>query len=137
MVNITPQIMCEGMRADFIAVDALSQRLIERAHPLHPPEHVAAAVPTREATVAAHREEHPASRRQQVLHDLTAGGARADDQQLQEIFGMKRLLVGMRRGRGAYLAVTPRKLSRGKASTLKLTAWPTLICPTSLSSVAT
>ena len=31
MVNITPQIMCEGMRADFRAVDALSQRLVERA----------------------------------------------------------------------------------------------------------
>src|SRR5213076_146014 len=31
MVNITPQIMVEGMRADFAAVDALSQRLIERA----------------------------------------------------------------------------------------------------------
>src|SRR5438445_13330834 len=28
MVNITPQIMCEGMRADFRAVDALSQRLV-------------------------------------------------------------------------------------------------------------
>src|SRR5438128_753321 len=31
MVNITRQIMTEGMRADFKAVDALSQRLIERA----------------------------------------------------------------------------------------------------------
>jgi aminopeptidase len=31
MVNITRQIMLEGMRADFNAVDALSQRLIERA----------------------------------------------------------------------------------------------------------
>src|SRR3954452_14384593 len=31
MVNITRQIMLEGMRADFLAVDALSQRLIERA----------------------------------------------------------------------------------------------------------
>lgn len=31
MVNITRQIMMEGMRADFKAVDALSQRLIERA----------------------------------------------------------------------------------------------------------
>src|SRR5947208_577292 len=31
MVNINRQIMVEGMRADFIAVDALSQRLIERA----------------------------------------------------------------------------------------------------------
>src|SRR6266480_2607768 len=31
MVNISPQIMREGMRADFKAVDALSQRLIERA----------------------------------------------------------------------------------------------------------
>jgi len=31
MVNITRQIMLEGMRADFCAVDALSQRLIERA----------------------------------------------------------------------------------------------------------
>jgi aminopeptidase len=31
MVNITPQIMCEGMRADFQDVDALSQRLVERA----------------------------------------------------------------------------------------------------------
>ena len=31
MVNITKQIMLEGMRADFRAVDALSQRLIERA----------------------------------------------------------------------------------------------------------
>lgn len=30
MVNITRQIMLEGMRADFLAVDALSQRLIER-----------------------------------------------------------------------------------------------------------
>src|SRR5205085_6583428 len=31
MVNISRQIMLEGMRADFRAVDALSQRLIERA----------------------------------------------------------------------------------------------------------
>ena len=31
MVNINRQIMMEGMRADFRAVDALSQRLIERA----------------------------------------------------------------------------------------------------------
>jgi leucyl aminopeptidase (aminopeptidase T) len=31
MVNITRQIMMEGMRADFRAIDALSQRLIERA----------------------------------------------------------------------------------------------------------
>src|SRR5579864_1902436 len=31
MVNITPQIMCEGMRADFQDVDALSQRLVEWA----------------------------------------------------------------------------------------------------------
>ena len=30
MVNISRQIMCEGMRADFMAVDVLSQRLIER-----------------------------------------------------------------------------------------------------------
>src|SRR4029077_18781076 len=31
MVNVTRQIMLEGMRADFRQVDALSQRLIERA----------------------------------------------------------------------------------------------------------
>jgi leucyl aminopeptidase (aminopeptidase T) len=31
MVNITPQIMLEGMRADFAAVDRLSQRVVERA----------------------------------------------------------------------------------------------------------
>ncbi len=31
MVNITPQIMCEGMRADFALVDRLSQKLIEKA----------------------------------------------------------------------------------------------------------
>jgi aminopeptidase len=31
MVNINKEIMLEGMRADFIAVDALSQRLVERA----------------------------------------------------------------------------------------------------------
>lgn len=31
MVNISRQIMLEGMRADFSAVDALSQRLVERA----------------------------------------------------------------------------------------------------------
>jgi aminopeptidase len=30
MVNITPQIMCEGMRADFHRVDQLSQRVIEK-----------------------------------------------------------------------------------------------------------
>jgi aminopeptidase len=30
MVNITPQIMCEGMRADFARVDRLSQRVIEK-----------------------------------------------------------------------------------------------------------
>src|SRR5271170_2131961 len=30
MVNITPQIMCEGMRADFHLVDRLSQTLIEK-----------------------------------------------------------------------------------------------------------
>lgn len=31
MVNVTRQIMLEGMRADFRAIDALSQRLVERA----------------------------------------------------------------------------------------------------------
>jgi leucyl aminopeptidase (aminopeptidase T) len=31
MVNITPQIMCEGMRADFARVDKLSQKVIEKA----------------------------------------------------------------------------------------------------------
>ena len=31
MVNITPQIMMEGMRADFAAVDRLSQRVLDRA----------------------------------------------------------------------------------------------------------
>ena len=31
MVNITPQIMCEGMRADFDRVDRLSQKVIEKA----------------------------------------------------------------------------------------------------------
>src|SRR5213078_2571897 len=31
MVNITRQIMLEGMRADFRAIDALSQRLVDRA----------------------------------------------------------------------------------------------------------
>jgi aminopeptidase len=31
MVNITPDIMMEGMRADFLAVDRLSQRVLERA----------------------------------------------------------------------------------------------------------
>jgi len=31
MVNISHQIMLEGMRADFMAVDALSQKLVERA----------------------------------------------------------------------------------------------------------
>jgi aminopeptidase len=31
MVGITPAIMCAGMRADFLAIDTLSQRLIERA----------------------------------------------------------------------------------------------------------
>src|SRR5216110_1203966 len=31
MVNITRQIMLEGMRADFRAIDALSQQLVERA----------------------------------------------------------------------------------------------------------
>ena len=31
MVNISRQIMLEGMRADFVAVDELSQRLVERA----------------------------------------------------------------------------------------------------------
>jgi aminopeptidase len=30
MVNITPQIMCEGMRADFHRVDRLSQKVIEK-----------------------------------------------------------------------------------------------------------
>ncbi len=30
MVNITPQIMCEGMRADYALVDRLSQKLIEK-----------------------------------------------------------------------------------------------------------
>jgi aminopeptidase len=30
MVNITPQIMCEGMRADFHKVDRLSQKLMEK-----------------------------------------------------------------------------------------------------------
>jgi leucyl aminopeptidase (aminopeptidase T) len=31
MVNITPQIMCEGMRADYNRVDRLSQKVIEKA----------------------------------------------------------------------------------------------------------
>ena len=31
MVNINHQIMLEGMRADFLAIDELSQRLVERA----------------------------------------------------------------------------------------------------------
>lgn len=31
MVNITPQIMCDGMRADFALVDRLSQKVIEKA----------------------------------------------------------------------------------------------------------
>jgi len=31
MVNINKQIMLEGMRADFVAVDRLSQKLIENA----------------------------------------------------------------------------------------------------------
>jgi aminopeptidase len=31
MVNITPQIMCEGMRADYARVDRLSQKMIEKA----------------------------------------------------------------------------------------------------------
>ncbi|MGB9028996.1 MAG: aminopeptidase [Acidobacteriaceae bacterium] len=31
MVNITPQIMCEGMRADYDQVDRLSQKVIEKA----------------------------------------------------------------------------------------------------------
>src|SRR3954469_15372053 len=31
MVNITRQIMLEGMRANFLEIDALSQRLVERA----------------------------------------------------------------------------------------------------------
>ncbi|MBT9333362.1 aminopeptidase [Paracidobacterium acidisoli] len=31
MVNITPQIMCEGMRADFHLVDRLSRKIIEKA----------------------------------------------------------------------------------------------------------
>jgi aminopeptidase len=30
MVNITPEIMCDGMRADFDAVDRLSQQVLER-----------------------------------------------------------------------------------------------------------
>jgi aminopeptidase len=30
MVNITPQIMCEGMRADFNLVDRLSQKIVEK-----------------------------------------------------------------------------------------------------------
>lgn len=30
MVNITPQIMCEGMRADYDLVDRLSQRIVEK-----------------------------------------------------------------------------------------------------------
>ena len=33
MVNITPQIMCEGMRADFARIDRLSQQLIEIVRP--------------------------------------------------------------------------------------------------------
>jgi aminopeptidase len=30
MVNITPEIMCQGMRADFNLVDRLSQQVLER-----------------------------------------------------------------------------------------------------------
>jgi len=33
MVNITPQIMCEGMRADFHLVDRLSQKIVEKVRP--------------------------------------------------------------------------------------------------------
>src|SRR6201986_3112126 len=32
MVNIPPQIMCEGMRADFALVDKLSEKVIEKVH---------------------------------------------------------------------------------------------------------
>jgi leucyl aminopeptidase (aminopeptidase T) len=33
MVNITPRIMTEGMRADFRTVDRISQRVIEKSGP--------------------------------------------------------------------------------------------------------
>jgi leucyl aminopeptidase (aminopeptidase T) len=35
MVNITPQIMCEGMRADYQKVDRLSQKMIEMVRVAH------------------------------------------------------------------------------------------------------
>src|SRR5436305_6463013 len=35
MVNINRQIMLEGMRADFVKVDDLSERLVERARQVH------------------------------------------------------------------------------------------------------
>src|SRR5438876_11529940 len=42
MVNINRQIMLEGMRADFVKVDQLSQRLVERARQA---EHIACRTP--------------------------------------------------------------------------------------------
>jgi len=33
MVNITPEIMCQGMRADYALVDRISQRVLERVQP--------------------------------------------------------------------------------------------------------
>src|SRR5216110_1087465 len=42
MVNINRQIMLEGMRADFVKVDELSQRLVERARQA---EHIACRTP--------------------------------------------------------------------------------------------
>ena len=35
MVNITPQIMCEGMRADYDRVDRLSQKVLDRVRSAH------------------------------------------------------------------------------------------------------
>src|SRR5258706_12232088 len=58
----------------------LVARLAERADPLHPPEHVAAAVAARITPVAAHREGYGAARGEQILHDLAAGGAGAADE---------------------------------------------------------
>ena len=61
-------------------VGALGDRLVQRADPLHPPEHVAAAIAARIAPVPTHRQVHRPARGEQVLHDLAAGGAGAHDE---------------------------------------------------------
>ncbi len=61
MVNITPEIMCQGMRADFNLVDRLSQQVLDR---------VRRARRIRATTAGRHRHHRRHESRLQVVQDV-------------------------------------------------------------------